>query len=771
MFWADRIAKDIIDSGQHKPYWVDDMFTPSGFAHIGSLRGPLVHDTVFRALRDAVGATTSTYIFNDFDPIDGLPPELEQSSPYLGFPLRLAPSPVDGYSSFADYFTQDFQKVLKNLGVQAEFRSSWDMYHAGMFDGVIREALDNAVRIQDIYQRVSGSKKRDKGWLPLQVVCKQCHKLGTTRVHGWDGTMVTYACEPTMVAWAKGCGYTGVTSPFTDPKDTAHHPGKLPWKVDWPAHWKVLGVTIEGAGKDHSSAGGSRDIAKELCKEVFHYPNPYNIPYEFFLIGGKKMSSSKGLGLKARDLTSLLPASVGRFLFTRTDYKQAIEFDPIDTMAIPDLFDEYDRCWEAYNTGSDDMLARVFVLSQIAGLPEKKNLFFPRFRDVANYLQLPNIDLQQKLEQVKGSVLTAEELNILKEREQYARVWIGRYAPSVYRLQMSDVLPPEAETLTEKQKEFLKQTIELIQKDLSADVLQVALYELSKTVGVEAKDAFAALYTAFLGKTHGPRAAWFLLQYPKVDVLRRLQEATQVSTIASKGKESNIATISRPDFFCIDPEVKQRFPSVTVGIALINDVSIQKTDPQLEKEKQETIASFGELTTEQLGTYSEVLSYRTLYKEMGIDWHSRRPSPEALLRRVAQGKGLYTVNTCVDAYNLVVLKHRISVGAFDAAHVQFPTVLRFARGGDEILLLGDDKPTQYTARELAYYDQQGGYNIDFNFRDAQRTKVTEETKNIWINVDGIGDITPKQVEAALKETIRMITKYCGGRIVFQGIAT
>src|SRR3990172_4206685 len=328
MFWSDRIAQEIIASGKHKPYWVDDMFTPSGFAHIGSLRGPLVHDIVYRALRNAGAEVKFTYVFNDFDPIDGLPPELVNNfTKYLGFPLRKAPSPDGIKESFAHYFSDDFKNVLTSLGVGAQFLSSWDMYHDGKFNGVIREALDNAEKIQDIYQRISGSKKREKGWLPLQVICEKCGKLGTTRVHKWDGKKVEYICEPNMVKWAVGCGYKGKISPFDGN-------GKLPWKVDWPAHWKVLGVSIEGAGKDHSSAGGSRDIARTLCEEVFHIPDPFNLPYEFFLIGGKKISSSKGLGLKAGDLTNILPPSVGRFIFTRTDYKQAIEIDPVETMAI-----------------------------------------------------------------------------------------------------------------------------------------------------------------------------------------------------------------------------------------------------------------------------------------------------------------------------------------------------------------------------------------------------------------------------------------------------
>ena len=154
---------------------------------------------------------------------------------------------------------------------------------------------------------------------------------------------------------------------------------------------------------------------------------------------------------------------------------------------------------------------------------------------------------------------------------------------------------------------------------------------------------------------------------------------------------------------------------------------------------------------------------------MGLDWHSKRPSPEALLRRIALKKGLYEINTCVDAYNLIVMKHHISSGAFDLDQIQFPTVLRFPKHDEEILLLGDKEPTKYKSNDLAYFDQVGGYNIYFNYRDAQRTAVTEETKNILINIDGIYEITRKQVEKTLKESIEIITKYCGGKVELAGI--
>jgi lysyl-tRNA synthetase class 1 len=105
MFWADKIAQEIINSGNYKPYWVDDMFTPSGHPHVGSLRGPLVHDVVYKALKNKGESVKWTYVTNDFDPIDGLPAELEEShSKYMGYPVRSAPSPEEGYENFGDYF-------------------------------------------------------------------------------------------------------------------------------------------------------------------------------------------------------------------------------------------------------------------------------------------------------------------------------------------------------------------------------------------------------------------------------------------------------------------------------------------------------------------------------------------------------------------------------------------------------------------------------------------------------------------------------------------
>lgn len=521
MYWADKIAKQIVDSGKYKPYWVDDMKTPSGFAHVGSLRGPLIHSVIYRALKAvAKQKVVYTFVFNDFDPADEFPPEFKDKLlDYGGFPLKKVPSPTKEFKNLGDLLVDDLKRSMQSLGVEAEYLSSWDMYQEGKFDGVIKEALEAAEKIQDIYQRVSGSKKKEQGWLPLQVICEKCGRLGSTRVFAWDGKAVSYKCEPKLVSWAKGCGHEGKVSPFGGT-------GKLPWKVDWAAHWKVIGVTVEGAGKDHASAGGSYDIAMALCEEVFKYPHPYKLPYEFFLIGGRKMSSSKGLGLKAHDLVKILPAELGRFLFTRTDYREQINFDPQGTMAIPDLFDEYDRAWQAYIDGSDETLARAFELSQIKDNPSKDKLFLPRFRDVANYLGQPNVDLVKKFEEIKRGALTGKEKELLSEREKYAKIWLESYAPEDAKYEMlADI--PKGLKLDEPQKNFLTKVAGLVEKETDPETLQQAIYDLTKEMKLDTKKAFATIYQVFIGKDHGPKAAWFLLSLPKDKVIERLKEAAK----------------------------------------------------------------------------------------------------------------------------------------------------------------------------------------------------------------------------------------------------
>lgn len=770
MIWVDRIAKEIGKDRHH----IDDMFTPSGYAHIGSLRGPILHDVVHRVFVEHNDETVFTYVFNDFDVIDGLSPELMKThKKYMGHVLRMAPSPVEGYESFAHFYTEEMKRILTDLGVNAEYLSSWDMYHKGLFNDTIRTALDNRNKILEVYRRVGGYSKKSNDWYPFQVICPSCKKLGTTHVTGWDGEKVAFTCEESLVTWAVGCGHEGEMSPF----DGA---GKLPWKVDWPAHWKNLGITFEGAGKDHASRGGSYDIAFELSEHVFKYKKPFYFPYEFFLYGGKKMSSSKGIGASSRDIHSILPPEIFRFLIIRSPIERTIEFDPTgDT--IPNLFDEYDKCMNSYYDKLEQKIpegkagevaldfARIIELSKVRRLSEKR-VFLPRFRTILNIIR-NKTDVLSMFEQQKGAPLNDYEKEILEERTIYAQEYLKNIVGKQSSYEMTDKIDNDV-SLTSSQKLFLKELATQLKGITSTDrtEIQNIIFSSMKAHELKPRDVFSAFYRVLIGKDAGPKAADLILEFGIDKVVQRIGEIHNTPGV-SKSTQDIKHRWTRTDLFSIDKKLAEQYPTISVGVAVIKGVTIEKTNAALKQEIDALLASFQGLTNETIGSFPEVQSYRKLYKQMGIDWHSKRPSPEALLRRVALNKGLYSINTCVDAYNLIVMKSRVSIGAFDLDTIRFPTVLRLAKKGDEILLLGDKESTKYTDREIAYFDQAGGYNIDFNFRDAQRTAVKDTTKNILLNVDGVHDISPAQVEQSLQEAIDVIQKYCGGTVELQGVAT
>ncbi|HVZ12388.1 MAG TPA: lysine--tRNA ligase [Patescibacteria group bacterium] len=251
----------------------------------------------------------------------------------------------------------------------------------------------------------------------------------------------------------------------------------------------------------------------------------------------------------------------------------------------------------------------------------------------------------------------------------------------------------------------------------------------------------------------------------EVVIFPTLKPATKVEN----KKEVKVKVFNNPNIFFIDKAISEKFASVSCGVAIIRGVSIEKGNDQLDGEIKEAVSSLRNMTNDDISASPEILSYRKLYKETGIDWHSRRPSPEALLRRIIAKKDLYKVNTCVDAYNLVVIKNKISVGAFDLDKIEFPTALRFSTDQDKIHLLGDESEVYYKNGEIAYFDQIGGINMDFNYRDSVRTAVQLDTKNLYINVDGVYDVTPEKVAQVLQETCDIIVKYCGGKVEEFGV--
>ena len=343
-------------------------------------------------------------------------------------------------------------------------------------------------------------------------MCEQCGRIGTTEVSDYDGKEVSYTCRPDLVTWATGCGYRGKVSPF-DGK------GKLPWKLEWTAKWKTFNITIEGAGKDHTTKGGSRDVAAACLRRIFNQAPPLNIPYEFFLVGGAKMSSSKGLGVSARDMADFLPPEILRFLMIRTQPKQPVNFSP-DEKSIIKIFNDFDRFQARAHrdpkVSEDDK--RVYQLAQTTLADD---FYAADFQLVATIAQLPHLDLTTEIEKRKGAALTATERQQLERRAQVARYWLEHYAGPEERIVVQDKLPERAAELTAGQRAFLHQLaarLPAIPPDDNA--LQAALFDTARLTPLAPARAFQAIYRVLLDRDSGPKAG-NLLAFLDRDFLRQ----------------------------------------------------------------------------------------------------------------------------------------------------------------------------------------------------------------------------------------------------------
>src|SRR5947207_4007354 len=528
MDWADELAASV--SG---PQVVNDSKTPSGTVHVGSLRGPVILDVIVRALRTRGLPTTLLYGVDDLDPMDAqalLTPDAVEHE--MGRPLaHVADQEPDGHASYARHHAQVFIDTFAGLGIHPD-RYYWmsEVYAAGDVDPYIRLALDRADRVREIYRRVAHVQHPDE-WHPIQVVCENCGRVGTTIVTKSHGERVWYECRPDLVKWARGCGRSGWISPFGGR-------AKLGWNLEWAAQWGIFGVTIEPCGKDLSTAGGSRDRSDAIAREVFEREPPINVPYEFLNVGGKKMSTSKGRGAAAHTIAEVIPPEQLRFLFIRTRPNSAIEFDPDGTDAIPRLFDEFDRVADAtagrevrgsLPPNPDRLFAYTVLETDPTSIAACAGAFRLPFGHVAFLAQQPTADVFATAEAEKGDLLTDLEREILDERARSARAWLDSYAPESARIRVRrDGLPAEAAELDGVQRAFLAALAEGATGDgesISGAAWQARIFDTTKAQAIPAGRAFEAIYRAFLGRTNGPRAGWLLASLEPEFVVSRLREA------------------------------------------------------------------------------------------------------------------------------------------------------------------------------------------------------------------------------------------------------
>lgn len=498
----------------------------SGPIHIGHANDVFIADAIRRAVEERGGEAEAIWYADDYDPMRRVPWPLnegelgEKYKQYLGYPYSTIPSPDPNFSSFVDYFQRPFVQVLREYGIKVRICSGAEAYRSGRMAELIRIALENSEKIREILNRYRDNKL-PKGWLPFDPICENCGRMSTTVALSWHGDYVRYRCEGAQ--YVAGCGHEGEA-------DYTRGGGKLTWRVEWPARWKLLGVTCEPFGKDHAVVGGSFDTGKLISREVFGWEPPYPIAYEWVSLKGKRLSSSKGVVFTLKEWLEIAEPELLRYFIFRSKPTKSKEFDPESSLI--DLYEEYDLAEEAYFTKAGpssrvEQLSRIYELSQVEATPKTKPQRIS-FRLAAILAQVRDREERVREILVGRKILVAPseaDLALAMRRIELARGWVEKYAPPQLRVEIAESLPSEAMALSLEQKRGLARLAEVLLEDVSPTELHNRIYEVAREVGIEHQKLFEAIYLVLLGKPSGPRAGAFISALDRDFVRARFKEA------------------------------------------------------------------------------------------------------------------------------------------------------------------------------------------------------------------------------------------------------
>jgi DNA/RNA-binding domain of Phe-tRNA-synthetase-like protein len=180
----------------------------------------------------------------------------------------------------------------------------------------------------------------------------------------------------------------------------------------------------------------------------------------------------------------------------------------------------------------------------------------------------------------------------------------------------------------------------------------------------------------------------------------------------------------------IDDDLRALVPNLSLGVILAT-VHVSRDIPELSSEISKYIHDQQlSMKSEELAAIPEIKAARDGYRAIGKDPSRYRPSQEALLRRLMQGKGLSKINSVVDVNNLISLRSRHSLGGYDLDQTKGAIKFRIGLKGESYK--GISKETINLEGLQVFADELGPFGSPTN--DSERTMIKLMTTRMMMAI-------------------------------------
>ncbi len=210
----------------------------------------------------------------------------------------------------------------------------------------------------------------------------------------------------------------------------------------------------------------------------------------------------------------------------------------------------------------------------------------------------------------------------------------------------------------------------------------------------------------------------------------------------------------------VSPEIQALCPRLTLGCIQCN-VEVTDTPAELLSEIEAACAErMANLKVESIHEIPTIADTRDAYRALGKEPSRYRPSAEALIRRVLQGKGIYQVNNVVDLLNLVSIRTGFSIGGWDSDKIVGEPILGIGRADEPYITIGRGE------MNIEYFpvmrDDLGAFGTPTS--DSERTMVRPETQNFLMAFYAFGGSA--HLSEAMQMAVGLLEEY-GGANRFQ----
>ncbi|VVC00201.1 Lysine--tRNA ligase [uncultured archaeon] len=759
--WPDNVARKIIEAKGDLPgYTIAAGITPSGVVHIGNFREIITVDLVARALKKLGKKVRFIYSWDDYDVFRKIPanfPQKEMLEKYLRQPIVDVPDPFVGadgkpcHSSYAEHNEKAVEDVLPLLGVSPIFLNQAKKYRACEYAEGMKTALQNKGKVKAILDEWR-AEDLEGIWNPVRVFCSKCNTDRTT-ITNYDGNYtLAYSCE---------CGFS---ESFDFRKKGI---GKLQWRVDWPMRWAFEKVTFEPSGKEHSSQGGSNTTAEEIVKAVWGYEPPFHIMYEFIAIKGTggKMSSSKGNTVDLKEMMSVYEPSVIRYLFVRPIPSKAfdVSFDG-DVITFYEAFDRLERVYFGVEPAKESELEQLKSIYEFSAVEIPRGMpFQPSFRHITTILQLNLLDEKKAFGYFRNEVKSSFDEARLRARISCAKYWLMNYAPDQFLFRVQDSVSDAALSMPQLHKDALREFAGKLNGGMDEEKLGSVFKEISEKRQIPIADLFRSAYMVLVNKERGPKL-FNLVGHVGAETLKKLV-AELNSRKLEKKHEINLPGLKQlkaKSDFEVSPAVRAKFPSLRVGVVVVEGIdNSQKSDEIVTLIRSQEASLREKYFGKDFASLKGIKAWRDAYSAFGAKPKEYRSSVESLVRRVLKGDPLPSINPLVDLYNCISIKYILPAGSDDLGNVEGPVRLRFADGGEPFMRIGSSENDPALNGEVIYSDNSGALCRRWNWRECDRTKLTEDTERAIIYVESLN--ADDRLAEAVSELAELAKKHLGAK--------